>query len=47
MEMLCTGLGAARSACAVRVGYAPLDRRLYLPMDWSADTARRAKCHVI
>lgn len=27
-------------------GYAPLDRRLYLPKDWAADPARRAKCHV-
>jgi len=27
-------------------GYAPVDRRLYLPKDWAADPARRAKCHV-
>ena len=27
-------------------GYAPLDRRLYLPKDGAADPARRAKCHV-
>jgi SRSO17 transposase len=27
-------------------GYAPLDRRLYLPKDWAADPARRQKCHV-
>jgi SRSO17 transposase len=27
-------------------GYAPLDRRLYLPKDWAADPARREKCHV-
>jgi SRSO17 transposase len=33
-------------AYAARGGYAPLDRRLYLPKDWAADTARRAKCHI-
>src|SRR4051795_1495056 len=27
-------------------GYAPLDRRLYLPEDWAADPVRRRKCHV-
>jgi SRSO17 transposase len=27
-------------------GYAPLDRRLYLPRDWAEDAARRTKCHV-
>ena len=27
-------------------GYAPLDRRLYLPQDWAADRDRRAKTHV-
>jgi SRSO17 transposase len=27
-------------------GYAPLDRRLYLPQDWAADPVRREKCHV-
>jgi SRSO17 transposase len=27
-------------------GYAPLDRRLYLPEDWTLDAARREKCHV-
>jgi SRSO17 transposase len=27
-------------------GYAPLDRRLYLPKEWAADAERRAKCHV-
>ncbi len=31
-------------ACAA--GYAPLDRRLYLPASWAADPARRQKCHV-
>src|SRR5688500_1960065 len=33
-------------AYAARGGYAPLVRRLYLPRDWAADAARRAKCHV-
>src|SRR5512135_1158188 len=33
-------------AYAARAGYAPLDRRLYLPEDWAGDAARRAKCHV-
>jgi SRSO17 transposase len=33
-------------AYAAPGGYAPLDRRLYLPKDWAADPARRAKCHV-
>jgi SRSO17 transposase len=27
-------------------GYAPLDRRLYLPPEWAADKKRRRKCHV-
>ena len=27
-------------------GYAPLDRRLYLPKGWAADAQRREKCHV-
>lgn len=27
-------------------GYAPLDRRLYLPKDWAGDAARRVRCHV-
>src|SRR5262249_47902919 len=27
-------------------GYAPLDRRLYLPVDWAADAKRRKQCHV-
>src|SRR3954468_24180503 len=27
-------------------GYAPLDRRLYLPRDWADDPGRREKCHV-
>src|SRR3954469_2430011 len=27
-------------------GYAPLDRRLYLPREWADDAARREKCHV-
>ena len=33
-------------AYAAKGGYAPLDRRLYLPKDWAADKARRNKCHV-
>jgi SRSO17 transposase len=33
-------------AYAAPGGYAPLDRRLYLPKDWAGDSARRAKCHV-
>jgi SRSO17 transposase len=33
-------------AYAARAGYAPLDRRLYLPEDWADDEDRRAKCHV-
>jgi SRSO17 transposase len=33
-------------AYAAPGGYAPLDRRLYLPKDWAGDPARRAKCHV-
>jgi SRSO17 transposase len=33
-------------AYAAAGGYAPLDRRLYLPGDWAGDEARRAKCHV-
>ena len=27
-------------------GYAPLDRRLYLPEDWAGEVARRRRCHV-
>jgi SRSO17 transposase len=27
-------------------GHAPLDRRLYLPEDWAADSQHRNKCHV-
>jgi SRSO17 transposase len=27
-------------------GYAPLDRRLYLPLDWAEDAERREECHV-
>jgi SRSO17 transposase len=33
-------------AYAAKGGYAPLDRRLYLPEDWAEDRARREKCHV-
>ena len=33
-------------AYAAPGGYAPLDRRLYLPEDWASDPARRRKCHV-
>ncbi len=33
-------------AYAAQAGYAPLDRRLYLPEDWADDEARRDKCHV-
>lgn len=33
-------------AYAAKAGYAPLDRRLYLPEDWADDEARRKKCHV-
>ncbi len=33
-------------AYATEVGYAPLDRRLYLPREWADDEARREKCHV-
>ncbi len=33
-------------AYAAEAGYAPLDRRLYLPEDWADDEARRTKCHV-
>ncbi|MEO6809704.1 MAG: IS701 family transposase [Isosphaeraceae bacterium] len=33
-------------AYAASDGYAPLDRRLYLPKDWAEDKARREKCHV-
>src|SRR5579884_1134848 len=33
-------------AYAATAGYAPLDRRLYLPQDWAGDAARRVKCHV-
>ncbi len=31
---------------AGEVGYAPLDRQLYLPKDWAQDKARRRECHV-
>ena len=33
-------------AYATEAGYAPLDRRLYLPKEWADDQARREKCHV-
>jgi SRSO17 transposase len=33
-------------AYATTAGYAPLDRRLYLPEEWAEDEARREKCHV-
>jgi SRSO17 transposase len=33
-------------AYAAAGGYAPLDRRLYLPEDWAGDEGRREKCHV-
>jgi SRSO17 transposase len=33
-------------AYAAPSGYAPLDRRLYLPEDWAADPIRREECHV-
>jgi SRSO17 transposase len=33
-------------AYAAAGGYAPLDRRLYLPEDWAGDQDRREKCHV-
>ncbi len=33
-------------AYAAKAGYAPLDRRLYLPEDWANDGARRETCHV-
>src|SRR4051794_6254144 len=33
-------------AYAAPAGYAPLDRRLYLPKDWANDEDRREKCHV-
>ena len=33
-------------AYATEVGYAPLDRRLYLPKEWANDGTRREKCHV-
>jgi SRSO17 transposase len=33
-------------AYAAPGGYAPLDRRLYLPEDWAEDADRRARCHV-
>lgn len=33
-------------AYAAVAGYAPLDRRLYLPKEWAADRVCRQKCHV-
>ena len=34
-------------ACyATERGYAPLDRKLYLPKEWAHDKERRKKCHV-
>jgi SRSO17 transposase len=33
-------------AYATPAGYAPLDRRLYLPEEWAGDEPRREKCHV-
>jgi SRSO17 transposase len=33
-------------AYAATAGYAPLDRRLYLPEDWAEDPARRERTHV-
>jgi SRSO17 transposase len=33
-------------AYAAPGGYAPLDRRLYLPQDWADDPRRRQKCHI-
>jgi SRSO17 transposase len=33
-------------AYTTSAGYAPLDRRLYLPEEWAGDEARRKKCHV-
>ena len=33
-------------AYAAPDGYAPLDRRLYLPAEWAGDGPRREKCHV-